>query len=331
MYCFALEFFNYLYHTIQFNSLWNTLSSLLKRSLVPQAPTRTTGFRYRVLYRDTTNSAASAMPCEPFPMGNLDRKLQRWNWLERDTAIQVLTLDSIDWSKQRIADYLGITRNQEKNLLERLTWARAHVNWTRDDWCRIIWTDETWVTPGYHRKVRVTRRADEERHPDCLRPRRRKCGGWMFWASFLGLEKGPSLFWEKEWGWIDAEGYVSHIAPLMEGFFRLRKDRNPIVMQDNAPGHSAKETIEYFEELGVCIMAWPAFSPDLNPIESVWNWMKDWIEEKYGDQYMTPTTLRGVVRDAGDAVPEDFLNGLIESMPARCQAVIDAQGGAAKY
>jgi len=60
---------------------------------------------------DTTNSAASAMPCEPFPMGNLDRKLQRWNWLERDTAIQVLTLDSIDWSKQRIADYLGITRN----------------------------------------------------------------------------------------------------------------------------------------------------------------------------------------------------------------------------
>jgi hypothetical protein len=24
----------------------------------------------------------------------------------------------------------------------------------------------------------------------------------MFWASFLGLEKGPSLFWEKEWGWI---------------------------------------------------------------------------------------------------------------------------------
>ncbi|EKV10534.1 hypothetical protein PDIG_55890 [Penicillium digitatum PHI26] len=315
-------------------------------------------------------------------MGNLDRKLQRWNWLERDTAIQVLTLDSIDWSKQRIADYLGITRNQvrwaiargtptprkppgrvpklirsevddiitfittneinrrlsyeklinilslnisvdtlrrtlasrgynrrvalgrpdikEKNLLERLTWARAHVNWTRDDWCRIIWTDETWVTPGYHRKVRVTRRADEERHPDCLRPRRRKC-------------------------------YISYIAPLMEGFFRLRKDRNPIVMQDNAPGHSAKETIEYFEELGVCIMAWPVFSPDLNPIGSVWNWMKYWIEEKYGDQYMTPTILRGVVRDAWDAVPEDFLNGLIESMPARCQAVIDAQGGATKY
>lgn len=144
----------------------------------------------------------------------------------------------------------------------------------------------------------------------------------MFQASFLG----PSLIWEKEQGWIDAEGYVSHIAPLIEGGFRLRKDQNPIVMQDNAPGHAAKETIEYFEELGVCMIAWPAFSPDLNPIESVWNWMKDWIEEKHGDQQMTAARLREVVRDAWDAVSEDFLNVLIDSMPMRCQAVIDARG-----
>ncbi|KAG0156139.1 hypothetical protein PDIDSM_3315 [Penicillium digitatum] len=93
----------------------------IEEVLVPKPPTRTTGFRYRVLYADTTNSAASAMPCEPFPMGNLDRKLQRWNWLERDTAIQVLTLDSIDWSKQRIADYLGITRNQVRWAIARGT------------------------------------------------------------------------------------------------------------------------------------------------------------------------------------------------------------------
>ncbi|CRL25859.1 unnamed protein product [Penicillium camemberti] len=62
-------------------------------------------------------------------------------------------------------------------------------------------------------------------------------------------------------------------------------------MQDNAPGHAAKETIEYFEELG-----------------------------------MTAARLREVVRDAWDAVSEDFLNVLIDSMPMRCQAVIDARG-----
>lgn len=74
------------------------------------------------------------------------------------------------------------------------------------------------------------------------------------------------------------------------------------------------------------MIAWPAFSPDLNPIESVWNWIKDWIEEKHGDQQMTAARLREVVRDAWDAASEDFLNVLIDSMPMRCQVVIDARG-----
>lgn len=41
---------------------------------------------------------------------------------------------------------------------------------------------------------------------------------------------------------------------------------------------------------------------------------------------MTAARLREVVRDAWDAVSEDFLNVLIDSMPMRCQAVIDARG-----
>ncbi|KAJ5206866.1 hypothetical protein N7491_002501 [Penicillium cf. griseofulvum] len=161
---------------------------------------------------------------------------------------------------RRIA--IGRPDIKEKNILERLEWALEHVNWTREDWCRVIWTDETWVTPRYHRKMRVTRCADKERHPDCLRPRRRKSGGWMFWRSFLGIEKGSCLFWEKEWGWISGESYSMRIAPLMEGFFRLRREQDPIVMYDNAPGYTAKETLDFFEELGVNMMKWPAFLPD---------------------------------------------------------------------
>jgi transposase len=29
-------------------------------------------------------------------------------------------------------------------------------------------------------------------------------------------------------------------------------------------------------------MEWPLLSPDLNPIEAIWNWIKDYIEDKYG-------------------------------------------------
>lgn len=77
---------------------------------------------------------------------------------------------------------------------------------------------------------------------------------------------------------------------------------------------------------------WPPFPPDLNPIEAVWNWMKDWIQEKYPeDQQLSYDQLRAIVRAAWDAIPGDFLNDLINSMQARCQAVIEAGGGHTPY
>ena len=55
-------------------------------------------------------------------------------------------------------------------------------------------------------------------------------------------------------------------------------------MQDNAPGHAAKSTIEDLQERGIEVIFWPAFSSDLNPIESLWNIMKDWISARYKDR-----------------------------------------------
>ena len=41
-----------------------------------------------------------------------------------------------------------------------------------------------------------------------------------------------------------------------------------IFMQDNAPIHTAKTTIKFFEDQGIKLLDWPACSPDLNPIEN---------------------------------------------------------------
>ena len=46
-------------------------------------------------------------------------------------------------------------------------------------------------------------------------------------------------------------------------------------MQDGAPGHSAAFTREELRLRGVELIFWPAYSPDLNPIEMVWNKMKN--------------------------------------------------------
>ena len=67
----------------------------------------------------------------------------------------------------------------------------------------------------------------------------------MFWASFAGSEKGPSQFWEKDWGNITSSSYSERIVPLLDGMTRFRPGLS--VMQVNAPPHVAARTMEEFE------------------------------------------------------------------------------------
>jgi hypothetical protein len=106
-------------------------------------------------------------------------------------------------------------------------------------------------------------------------------------------------------------------------------------MQDGAPSHSAAYTIDQLQERGIEPIFWPAFSPDLNPIETVWNKMKDWIELHHLDlpagKQRSYEQLRQIVKEAWEAIPEETLRRLVEGMRDRCEAVIMAEGGHTKY
>ena len=130
----------------------------------------------------------------------------------------------------------------EVNRLRRLEWSLEHLNWTKEQWNFILWSDETWVNGTRHQRVWVTRRAHEELDPTCIVPRLRRQGGWMFWGCFAGIQKGPCLFWEKDWGTINKESYCERIVPLVHGWIRMHPELQ--FMQDNAPGHAANFTIQ---------------------------------------------------------------------------------------
>jgi hypothetical protein len=155
----------------------------------------------------------------------------------------------------------------------------------------------------------------------------------MFWGCFHGHTQGPGFLWEKDWGSISAETYRQHTVPVIHGYVELQR-REGIhlkLMQDGAPGHSAADTKQELQERGIEVISWPPFSPDLNPIERVCHIMKNYLQDKFPQEVMSYDMLRDAVKEAWENVGQFEFEALIQSMPARCQAVIDANGLFTKY
>ena len=48
------------------------------------------------------------------------------------------------------------------HMRRRKMWAEEHRNWTIEEWCRVLWTDETWVNGQRHSNTWVTRKVSNE-------------------------------------------------------------------------------------------------------------------------------------------------------------------------
>ena len=161
----------------------------------------------------------------------------------------------------------------------------------------------------------------------------------MFWGSFSGNEKGPCLFWYKSWGNLTSQSYCARALPLINHEIQVKPYL--ILMQDNAPCHKAQNTVTELDRLGISSIHWPASSPVLNPIESLWNAMKDYIamkcredisESRHGRRRQFPLSrLIEMTREAWESIKPEELSRLIESMPRRCEAVINAGGDHISY
>jgi hypothetical protein len=73
---------------------------------------------------------------------------------------------------------------------------------------------------------------------------------------------------------------------------------------------------------------WPATSPDLNPIENLWNFFQNAVLEK---DPKTVAEFEVVLKNSWWAISPDYIRNLYTSMTRRCNAVITAEGRMTKY
>lgn len=209
---------------------------------------------------------------------------------------------------------------------KRLEFARAHADWSAEDWKRVVWSDESAFRHDYG-KIWVTRPFGEPCDADAVTNKDRGVKATLVWGQIHASGKRSLLIWDKELlGNVTAANYTQYMVPLLTQF-RLELERDgygPItIMEDNAPPHRARLTRDAHASAGNTLLDWPPHSPDLNPIENLWGLLKSKLSET------RPDTARGIQDETTRLFHEidaSYFESLCNSMPNRMQLVLTGEG-----
>ena len=116
------------------------------------------------------------------------------------------------------------------------------------------------------------------------------------------------------------------VVPFMRQHFRGRGQ----FQQDNAPAHNARLTTNLLQRNNINVMNWPAKSPDMSPIENLW----DELGHRVYQRRPPPATVLQLCRaieDEWNNMPQRTVITLFESMRRRCIACINVNGSNTKY
>ena len=214
---------------------------------------------------------------------------------------------------------------QPYHIAARLEWAQKHI---RDNWSNTIFSDET--TFQMFRNTQLVRyhRGESRPHRSMVKHPYKVHA----WGAFTA--QGPIalvLFTEN----FNAKRYQqileTHLFPYIS-----RANRQFCFQQDNSPIHKARAITDLFERHNIHILDWPAYSPDINPIENLWAILKGKVEKKVNLRLMKKKKLstidfQTIIRQEWEGLDDNLFLRLANSMKNRVSEVIEREGKKTDY
>ncbi|GFV92273.1 transposable element Tcb2 transposase [Trichonephila clavipes] len=207
----------------------------------------------------------------------------------------------------------------------RSLWCREHRNWRDNEWGRVLFTDESRfsLSSDSHR-ILIWRERGSRNHPSNIIERDRYGGRGVFvWGGImLGSSTDLHIF---DAGSVNETRYCNEILLPYVRLFRGAMGLQFLFMDDNAPCHRTVAAEQLLESEDIERMDWPSRSPDLNPIEHVW----DFLGRRLAARTLPPVTIRELrlaLQDEWTAMPQQLIDTLILSMGRRFETCLAFRG-----
>ena len=224
--------------------------------------------------------------------------------------------------------YVGLMLTDARRQ-RRVQWAYQHRGWTQRMWNQVLFSDESrFCLSNSDGRVRVYRR-NGERFTDAAVVQHDRWGGpsVMVWAGITSHYR-TELF--RIQGNLTGLRYRDEILmPAVLPFMRQHPNVR-LFQQDNARPHTARISQAYLQQEHIQTLPWPAFSPDMSPIEHLW----DELGRRVHNRQPQPADihqLQAALVEEWRAIPQVRIQRLLQSMRRRILACIAARGGHTRY
>lgn len=224
---------------------------------------------------------------------------------------------------------LRVPRLLPRHRISRLEWGHDHQNWLLPQWSNVLFSDETRIgLVSDDRRSRVWReRGAQQRLALAREVVPYEGGSVMFWGGIMYGRRTALVHVPVT---MTGQIYIDLIVRPIVQPIRAEIGPNFLFMDDNARPHRTRAVQEVLREGEIERMEWPALSPDMNPIEHVWDYLSRSIRRRLNPPMNAQELIQAAVEEWNN-IPQEFINNLIRGMYRRVHALLQSRGGNTRY